>query len=44
MNRRAPSGGVVVLAVALGLLGGSGCAQTTDWVEGTLVTVDVTGL
>jgi len=26
------------------LLGVAGCAQKTDWVEGTLVTVDVTGI
>jgi hypothetical protein len=38
LSRRA-----IVLAVALELLGAAGCAQKTDWVEGTLVTVDVTG-
>ena len=32
---------VAVLAVALALLGATGCAQRTDWVEGTLVSVDV---
>ena len=44
MTSRPPGGRVVALAVALGLLAGSGCAQRTDWVEGTLVTVDVTGV
>jgi hypothetical protein len=34
----------VALGVALALLGVAGCAQKTDWVEGTLVTVDVTGV
>jgi hypothetical protein len=32
------------LAVGLLLFIVSGCAQRTDWVEGTLVTVDVTGV
>ena len=32
------------LAVGLFLFIVSGCAQRTDWVEGTLVTVDVTGV
>jgi len=35
---------VIALAVSLGLLGVSGCARKADWVEGTLVTVDVTGV
>ena len=38
------SGRAVALAMALVLLGVAGCAQKTDWVEGTLVTVDVTGV
>jgi len=31
-------------AIGLAALIASGCAQKTDWVEGTLVTVDVTGV
>ena len=34
---------MIALVVPLGLLGASECAQRADWVEGTLVTVDVTG-
>ena len=41
---RGLGGTALAVALALGLLGGSGCAQKTDWVQGTLVTVDVTGL
>jgi len=32
------------LVAALLLLGALGCAQRTDWIEGTLVTVDVSGV
>ena len=32
------------LAFACLLLGASGCAQRADWIEGTLVTVDVSGI
>jgi len=31
------------LQMWLALLIASGCVQRTDWIEGTLVTVDVTG-
>jgi hypothetical protein len=34
---------LAVLGVAAGLLLGSGCASRPDWIEATLVTVDVTG-
>jgi hypothetical protein len=34
---------LAVLGVAAGLLLGSGCASRPDWIESTLVTVDVTG-
>jgi hypothetical protein len=34
---------LVALGVAAGLLVGSGCASRPDWIEATLVTVDVTG-
>jgi hypothetical protein len=49
MRRSAMAGGrlsarAVGLAMALVLLGVAGCAQKADWVEGTLVTVDVTGI
>ena len=49
MRRSVMAGGrlsarAVGLAMALVLLGAAGCAQKTDWVEGTLVTVDVTGV
>jgi hypothetical protein len=43
MTPRAPNRNVLGLAVALLLLI-PGCAQKSDWVEGTLVTVDVTGV
>jgi hypothetical protein len=34
----------LVLGVAAGLLLGSGCASRPDWIEATLVTVDVSGV
>jgi hypothetical protein len=34
---------LVFLGVVAGLLFGSGCASRPDWIESTLVTVDVTG-
>ena len=39
-----PSARAVGVVMMLVLLGVAGCAQKTDWVEGTLVTVDVTGI
>jgi hypothetical protein len=42
MTSRAIHGIALGLAAALVLLG-QGCAKRADWVEGTLVTVDVTG-
>jgi hypothetical protein len=35
---------LAVLGVAAGLLLGSGCVSRPDWIEATLVTVDVTGV
>ena len=43
MTPRAPNRKRLWLTVALWLLV-PGCAQKSDWVEGTLVTVDVTGV
>jgi hypothetical protein len=35
---------LVFLGVAAGFLSGSGCASRPDWIESTLVTVDVSGI
>jgi hypothetical protein len=35
---------LLVLGAAAGLLLGSGCASRPDWIEATLVTVDVSGV
>jgi hypothetical protein len=41
---RAFGGTARALAATLLVIGAPGCAQRSDWVEGTLVTVDVTGV
>jgi hypothetical protein len=43
MRRPASAPYLAVLGAAAGLLLGSGCASRPDWIEATLVTVDVTG-
>jgi hypothetical protein len=44
MERRALRRIVRGLAATLLVVGALGCAQRTDWIQGTLVTVDVSGL
>ena len=43
MNDQAAPLGRRTFLGALGLLIASGCSQRSDWIEGTLVTVDATG-
>ena len=40
------AGGMMIASLAIGvfLLSASGCARSPDWIESTLVTVDVTGV
>jgi hypothetical protein len=44
MSRRGPLTMRVPLTIGLFLLIASGCARSSDWIESTLVTVDVTGV